>query len=29
MRSLRKRVHDHDFTRWADAFLAALRGAGP
>jgi trehalose-6-phosphate synthase len=25
MRSLRKQVHDHDVTRWADAFLACLR----
>ena len=29
MRSLRKRVHDHDVSRWADTFLTALRGTGP
>ena len=29
MRSLRKRVHDHDVTHWADTFLTALRCAGP
>jgi len=25
MHSLRKQVHDHDVTRWADAFLTCLR----
>jgi alpha,alpha-trehalose-phosphate synthase [UDP-forming] len=29
MRSLRKQVHDHDVTRWADAFLGRLRIARP
>jgi len=29
MRSLRKQVHDHDVTRWADAFLGCLRIARP
>jgi alpha,alpha-trehalose-phosphate synthase [UDP-forming] len=29
MRSLRKQVHDHDVTHWADAFLTALAGTDP
>jgi trehalose-6-phosphate synthase len=29
MHSLRKQVHDHDVTRWADAFLGCLRIARP